>query len=398
MQQMNFFIISAVGRWADKKLLGLTPTARALFQARTAGAVKVTILVPPGAKATSPKGAPVDVKLEFVTLTESPRDIAGLADSLAEKTTGPVLLMDSNAIFQRDFAGIAVTRTGNTAFFATGRTVAAIRTDSGDFTTESIEDRATDIDTPTRLKAAKKMLYRGLRKPLLVNGLVAAYLQRPMAHVVTMLIVNTPIRPNHVTLFAMLVGVSGAVLVAMAGARPWMMQLGLLMYFLGSVFDCVDGDLARLKHQGSYIGSWLDTIADDVSTASILIALGLYQAQMTGLFGWAIFGAGAALVFMLGEFYIYYHLVKIYHSGDVLDFQWASGVKKRASAESIVDYVILFFKRDFFTLALLVLGLFQVVHAGLIWLAVLMYLFGGYVLVDIFLSLRNRGWRTRSPD
>jgi hypothetical protein len=76
-----------------------------------------------------------------------------------------------------------------------------------------------------------------------------------------------------------------------------------------------------------------------------------------------------------------------------LDFVWASGVKKRASAESIVDYLMLFVKRDFFTVALFILGMFNKVHWGLVWLSVMMYFYFAYVLVDIILSARNPGWR-----
>lgn len=392
---MKYFIIDNVGRWAGRKLLGLLPTTRAVFQARAAGAREVTILSDTPDGRTVPKGCPDDVRIGFAPLDRGEASLTDLAQRLAAESGDQVFVMDANFIFQRDFAPDAATRPENTVFSAGGKQVAAIRVQEGAYKEDCACGRANEIETAGGVASAKKMLYQGLKKPLLVNGLVAAFLQRPMAHVVTVAIVNTPIRPNHVTIFAGLVGVAGAVVTLLAGSRPWMMQLGVLLYFLGSVFDCIDGDLARLKYQFSYIGSWLDTIADDASTAAIMFALAFYQAQLTGDMNWFYFGAGAAGIFVLTELYIYYHLARYYHSGDVLDFQWAVGVKKRASAESFVDYVILFFKRDFFTLLLLVLGLFQVVHAGLVYMSVLMYLFGGYVLLDVFLSLRRPGWRTR---
>lgn len=393
MPNTNFFVIRNSGEWADRKLLGLTPTVRAIFQARAAGARSVTIILQPGGGGQNLKGAPADVELSFIEVESPVQDLGRLADELSASVQGPILVVDSGVIFQRDFAVKALESTHNTIFATDDTQVAAFRVDDREFASKSVSDSASAIDTREKIRAAKKMLYQGLKKPLLVNGLVAAYIQRPIAHYLMLLIVNTPVRPNHVTVFAMLTGLAGAALLFIAGARTWMMQLGLLLYFMGSVFDCVDGDLARLKHQGSYLGSWLDTIADDSSTTAILLALGFYVAQMTGKIEWMAFGGGAALVFLLGETYIYYHLVKIYHSGDVLDFVWASGVKKRAKAESIVDYLMLFVKRDFFTLAVLVLGLFEVVHVGLVWLAVMMYLYGGYVLIDIILSLRRPGWR-----
>jgi phosphatidylglycerophosphate synthase len=394
---MNFFVISNIGSWADRKLLGLTPTARALFQVRAAGAEKATLLVSPGTMFEPPAGAPDKVALEYMTVDGIPLDMESFATSLSERVHGPVCVMDANAIFQRDFAQDAAGRTSNTVFSACGREIAAVRTGDGDFSGENIDGRATDIDTPERVKTAKRMLLDGLRKPLLVDGLVGYYIQRPITLRITSLIVNTPILPNHVTAFCMVLGLTGAALVFLANSREWMMQLGMLLYFAGSVFDCVDGEMSRLKYKGSYLGAWLDTISDDTSTAAILIAMGFYVAQMTGQLNWLMFGAGAALVFLLGEAYVYYHLLTVYHSGDVLDFQWASGVKKRASAESIVDYLMLLVKRDFFSFALFVMGLIGVIHWGLVWLAAMMYLYGGYVLVDVILSLKNRGWRTRTP-
>ena len=397
MSDASFFIVANSGAWSRRKLLGLTPTARAMFQAKAAGARKVTIIVPAGREDPVPADAPADVAVEVLRFQDVPDDMGSLVEGLAGGVSGPLLVLDANAVFQRDFASKTIVKPGNALFVAGGRQVAAFRTGDGEYALEDAADRASAIDTSAGVKAAKQMLYRGLKKPMLVNGLFAVFLQRPMAHVCMVAIVNTPIRPNHVTVFAGLVGIAGAIVTLLAGSRIWMMQLGVLLYFLGSVFDCIDGDLARLKHQFSYIGSWLDTLADDASTATIMFALAFYQAQhAAGQEWWLYFGGGAALVFVLTEIYIYYHLAKYYHSGDVLDFQWAVGMKKHAKAESFVDYVILFFKRDFFTVLLLVLGLFNVVHVGLAYMSVLMYLFALYVLLDVFLSLKRPGWRKQA--
>ena len=390
---MNYYVIENTGKWADKQLLGLLPTVRAIFQAKAAGATEVTILSNDPDKKVPPKGSPQDVSVKYAALPSGSTNLTDLANRLAADTNGPVFIADSNIIFQRDFVIKAISAESNTLFKAKSEPVAVIRQNEGAYVDKDCEGQASEIETPAGLKAAKKMLYKGLKKPLLVNGLLATFIQRPIAHIFTVAIVNTSIRPNHVSIFAMLVGLSGAALLFFAGPNAWVMQLGLFLYFMGSVFDCIDGDLARLKHQGTYLGSWLDTIADDSSTTAILFALGYYVAQQTGNINWFLLGAGGGAAFLLSESYIYYHLLKIYHSGDVLDFVWASGVKKRASAESIVDYLMLFVKRDFFTVALFILGMFNKVHWGLVWLSVMMYFYFAYVLVDIILSARNPGWR-----
>ena len=58
---MNYYVIENTGKWADKQLLGLLPTVRAIFQAKAAGATEVTILSNDPDKKVPPKGSPQDV-------------------------------------------------------------------------------------------------------------------------------------------------------------------------------------------------------------------------------------------------------------------------------------------------------------------------------------------------
>jgi len=392
---MNVFVLSNRTERKDKKLLGLTPDSRILFQAKAAGATKAVLLRRAALKTPL---APDGLKLVLEDRFDLDADPEKVAKMLAGSVDGPVCVFDSEAIFQRDFAAYAFAHGSNTTFKAGSRTVAAVRFDAAISVDEDIAGRAVDTTTPGGIKAAKKMLLNGLRKPVLVDGIVGYYIMRPITLRVTSVIVNTPIRPNHVTAFCMILGFLGAAMVAVAGNRAWMMQVGMLLYFAGATLDCVDGEMARLKYAGSYIGAWFDTISDDFTTAAMLVAMGFYQGQMTGNTLWVIIGATAALVFLVGEVWVYYWLATVYHSGDVLDFQWATGRKKKPSAETFTDYLSLMAKRDFFSFALLVMSLFGLVSWGLVWLSFMMYVFIVYVVVDIVLSLKNRGWRTGSSN
>ena len=110
---MNYYVIENTGKWADKQLLGLLPTVRAIFQAKAAGATEVTILSNDPDKGAS-KGKPQDVSVKYAALPSGSTNLTDLANQLAADTDGPVFIADSNIIFQRDFVIKAISAESNT--------------------------------------------------------------------------------------------------------------------------------------------------------------------------------------------------------------------------------------------------------------------------------------------
>ncbi|MBN2494434.1 MAG: CDP-alcohol phosphatidyltransferase family protein [Deltaproteobacteria bacterium] len=203
-------------------------------------------------------------------------------------------------------------------------------------------------------KRARRILLDQLRKPIEIDGLLGYTIMRPITLRVTRFLASTPLRPNHLTALTALVGLAGVALVAFGDAGLAVAGAGL--FFLACYFDCLDGELARIKYQTSYLGAFLDTISDDVQTLLFIGAVGWYL-QRTGQ-GWLHVGLAAAsmLVFALAQLYIYFRLHTGVHSGDLLDFEWAFEKRARAPKERsllpLVKYVI---KRDFYTALFFVL-------------------------------------------
>jgi phosphatidylglycerophosphate synthase len=109
-------------------------------------------------------------------------------------------------------------------------------------------------------------------KPQEVEELVDELIHRPLARRVVSVLVRTPISPNQVTLISAVLGVSGGVAFALGAAdRRWCLAAGLLL-FLSVVFDCCDGQLARVRQISSTTGAILDGIAD--YAVGIAFALG----------------------------------------------------------------------------------------------------------------------------
>ncbi|NBV98512.1 MAG: CDP-alcohol phosphatidyltransferase family protein [Proteobacteria bacterium] len=98
------------------------------------------------------------------------------------------------------------------------------------------------------------------------SGPVANYLLRYIADI-------NWISPNHVTLFALFLGVLASVCFVVAS--PLSMILGALLVQLSFIVDCMDGQLARYRQQFSVLGAWLDRIADRVKDFLYFFSLAL---------------------------------------------------------------------------------------------------------------------------
>ncbi len=126
-------------------------------------------------------------------------------------------------------------------------------------------------------------------KSLDVEEPIDVYVHRPLAYLLARALLPTPVSPNLVTIASMVIGVYGAYLIV--ADTPHHFQWAALCAFLSTVFDCADGQLARLRKTSSVIGRMLDGSADVVVSGSILAAGGYYLFEKYGAIapglGWA---------------------------------------------------------------------------------------------------------------
>lgn len=131
-------------------------------------------------------------------------------------------------------------------------------------------------------RAANRSLIRSLRKPD-VDGPIARYLNRYFSLFLTRLLMNTPVRPNHVTFFTLLVATASGLAAALANPdRVWLLSVGALGWQLASMLDGTDGELARLKFQTSRWGEWFDTIVDDTGRLMVFVGTGYGYSIVSG--------------------------------------------------------------------------------------------------------------------
>lgn len=105
-------------------------------------------------------------------------------------------------------------------------------------------------------------------KPLDVEEPIDVWVHRPLAYVLAKLLYPTPVSPNLVTVLSIVWGLTASV--CMVLNFRWHLPAAGAALFLSAVFDCADGQLARMRGTSSALGRMLDGAADlVVSTVSV---------------------------------------------------------------------------------------------------------------------------------
>ncbi|MCA9646293.1 MAG: CDP-alcohol phosphatidyltransferase family protein [Polyangiaceae bacterium] len=89
---------------------------------------------------------------------------------------------------------------------------------------------------------------------------IDVWVHRPLAYLIARAAFPTPISPNFITLVSILFGIATGVCFLWPFA--YHVQLGGVFLFWSAVWDCADGQLARMRGTASTFGRMLDGVAD----------------------------------------------------------------------------------------------------------------------------------------
>ena len=120
--------------------------------------------------------------------------------------------------------------------------------------------------TREQLKTATGLHLQSLIKP--TSGLFERLYMRPLSLRLTRVLMHTRITPNAISWITLALALVSALLIALP-AHGAIIAGGLLHMFM-RVVDCIDGEIARLRYQGSVFGAWLDTIGDGIGIAAFI--------------------------------------------------------------------------------------------------------------------------------
>ena len=114
-------------------------------------------------------------------------------------------------------------------------------------------------------------------------------------------LVKTPLTPNQLTLLGLTLGVLAGWFFAQGDYISGILG-GLVLVFSG-IWDCCDGDVARLKFMESDYGEYLDTMCDNIINILTFIGIAIGVARQSGLIAslipFALLLAGGILIFIL---------------------------------------------------------------------------------------------------
>lgn len=125
-----------------------------------------------------------------------------------------------------------------------------------------------------------------------------------IARVLVRPLVQSPVRPNHITVLTLVMALAGAALLATGEAAHANWGAGL--FILARFLDHFDGELARQQGSASKLGYYLDYVSGGLSYAALFLGLGVGLVGALGI--WAIVlgaaGAASALISMFSNIQI----------------------------------------------------------------------------------------------
>lgn len=213
------------------------------------------------------------------------------------------------------------------------------------------------VRTPEQALSAKRALLKTLRKPLTRNGdgLTAFLINRPISLSISKILLKTPATPNHVTFFNLLLGIYAGFMLASGEAMG--IAIGALLMQMVSIFDGIDGELARMKLLQSPIGAWFDTVSDDVVRIATIVGLGVscYKISPDPVYLWAM--AAGCIAILSTVFTLYRDLMQDANvSLNSAKWFFEEEGRKPGMWQSFLVLSSFILKRDTYTLVLMVLA------------------------------------------
>jgi phosphatidylglycerophosphate synthase len=114
------------------------------------------------------------------------------------------------------------------------------------------------------------------------NDFFAFYIGRPITYILTIPFLYTNISPNVISMLSVIPVLAGFSFL-MIGTCKTFLFLGWMGFFLWSMLDGIDGNVARYKKEFSPIGDALDAASGYFAMALIFLGAGISAAHMPGI-------------------------------------------------------------------------------------------------------------------
>ncbi len=212
-------------------------------------------------------------------------------------------------------------------------------------------------DVPSKIEA-EKMLFKTLTKA--IDGPVSRHINRKFSKMLTKLVMNTNIVPNHMTALGLVIGILSAVVLAFASPEHWYyLPIAGILYQISSMIDGCDGEIARLKFKHSAIGEWFDTISDDVINLGYQLAMGIALYRFTNQIQWLYISIFCFVAGWIVSLNLYYQLIQS-KKGTHLAINWSFEQNQESWFQRVCAKFAFVARRDFYALLLAIFSFFGV--------------------------------------
>ena len=284
------------GSGVGRKLLGLSVGERLLLTLAKAGFTRAVFLGN-GPRPTSPRNP-----LEIVDADTFLKDVDTAVAVPSDLVFDPALLAEGQPLspelpLRRLTVDEAVALVRNPRLF--DGPVSFGNAGGGKGFALRVTDKAT-------AKAATRCLMLSLHKD--ADGIISRHLNRKISTFISKRIAATAIKPNHVTAVVFLIGAAAGPLAYLGTHLGF--ALGGFCYWFSAVLDGCDGEISRLKYQGSALGAWLDTVVDDLVCLSYVTGMYFGLDRLVSHPYWSYLGFVAIGFFLLTIFPRYYIMAR----------------------------------------------------------------------------------------
>ena len=142
----------------------------------------------------------------------------------------------------------------------------------------------------------KKSNFRQYQKQ--VEGLITAFLARPFSRLVTAMVADIQwVTPNRLTLWSLILGLAGC-FIWLKGTMVSAIT-GTLIFHMGYILDCSDGELARYRGIKSRFGEALDPIFDRILEFALIISATVLVLRDNNTLLWTYIGFWAVIAIFI---------------------------------------------------------------------------------------------------
>lgn len=119
--------------------------------------------------------------------------------------------------------------------------------------------------------------YKSSLKAIEVEEIFDLIVYRPLAFLFVKATYSVNITPDMVSVAALTIGSTAGIMFGFGGYT--FLVIGAILYFTSNVLDCADGQIARLKKNGTKVGRIVDGFVDYIVSIFIFLGIGIGLAR-----------------------------------------------------------------------------------------------------------------------